>query len=196
MKKDYRERSGEKIRDPNYEVGKDDFDAEKFLKERNEVNKEFIQEFQKDESVRTRSLLLTNFVDKQIKDCVVMLIRSEKARGISREVSIEILNEKNYLDLIYKDLKRINQIRDLFGHNLRMSIIEKEVSNIIENSDVVHALRILIPNWENLSVSEKLHHFALRMSADLDRIFELITVTTSVKDIIDTEANEENNSED
>jgi len=171
------------------DLEEDNFDADELIEERAKVSDEVEVEFEKDKSVRARSLLLTNYVDNQLKDCIVMMTRSKKARGISRKVVIEILYERGYVyDLIYQDLIRVNRIRDLFGHTMRMSKIEDEVKKIIASTDVSHALRIQVPNWENLSVSEKVQHVALRMLIDLDKIFLLIALDTSPESIIDPEA--------
>lgn len=173
------------------------FDADELLEERAKVSEEVIIEFGKDESIRARALLLTNYVDNELKDCIVMMTRSKKSRGISRGVIIEMLHERGYVnDLIYNDLKRIHQIRDKFGHTMRMSKIEEEVKKIIASTDVSLALKIQVPNWDNLPLSEKVHHVAERMLIDLNKVFLLIALETCPESVISPEAMKEREEQD
>ena len=155
-----------------------DFDWMKLIAERRKVEEELHDEFNEHGSVRSEGLLLTNWVDNLLKDCIVILTRSEKARSISRKVILEILVDKGHIsNELAGDIKRINQIRDQFGHTMRRSLIEERIAPIIENMSTVRKLKNNFKNWDTtMPLSEKITVFSLDIINILNDIFYKIKI--------------------
>ena len=122
------------------------FDIDELLKERELVDLEVNIEISGEQksfaphieigdkmAFRTHSLLLTNYIENLIKDCIVIINKSHEARKIPRDTINKILYDRNYVDEnTFNDVKRIFKIRDQFGHTLKMSSIEKRIEPIID----------------------------------------------------------------
>ncbi|PBO84766.1 MAG: hypothetical protein COA77_07400 [Thaumarchaeota archaeon] len=127
-------------------MAEDKFDKEKLMENRKIIGKEYLEEINKNIGLRTEIFLLTNYVENLVKDCIVLLTRSEKARGISRNVILEILKEKEIINQeIFDDLKKIYQIRDQYGHSMRLSLAEKRIKPIVESMSVQPQIRKVMP---------------------------------------------------
>jgi len=127
-------------------ISEDKFDKEKLIENRKIIGKEYLEEINKNIGLRTEIFLLTNYVENLVKDCIVLLTRSEKARGISRNVILEILKEKEIINQeIFDDLKKIYQIRDQYGHSMRLSLAEKRIKPIVESMSVQPQIRKVMP---------------------------------------------------
>lgn len=155
-----------------------DFDWMKLIAERKKVEEELHDEFNEHGSIRSEGLLLTNWVDNLLKDCIVILTRSEKARSISRKVILEILADKGHIsNELAEDIKRINQIRDQFGHTMRRSLIEERIAPIIENMSTVRKLKNNFKNWDTtMPFSEKITVFSLDIINILNDVFYKIKI--------------------
>lgn len=163
------------------------FDKKKLSEDRIGVTEEYLEEINKNVGLRTEVLLLTNYVDNLLKDCIVMLTRSEKARSISRNTILEILKERKIISQeIFDDLKKINQIRDQYGHTMRLSLIEERIVPIIESMNVQTQIKEVIPEWDTkLTPMEKLRHLAIKMQVLLDDTFEMLINFDPSKDSTD-----------
>lgn len=109
------------------------FDEEKLKKQREIIQEEFLRAINDSSSFRVELLLLTNYVENVLKDCIVYLTKSLKARKIARNTINEILIERGVISKeLFDDVNRIFKIRDLFGHNMRLSQIKKKAEPILE----------------------------------------------------------------
>jgi len=150
----------------------DNFDWQKLVAERKKVEEELKEEFNDSGSVRSEALLLTNWVDNLLKDCIVILTKSEKSRKIPRGVILKILLDRQFITKDFaEDIERINQIRDQFGHTMRKSVIEEKITPIIEKMNLTKDLRKTLPEWDNSSNHDKLTIFAISIIGSLNKVF-------------------------
>jgi hypothetical protein len=77
-----------------------------------------------------------------LKDIISLKLQSKTARKIARDRIVEILEENETLNCyVGSDVRKVFDIRDLFGHNLKKSVIENEVRKIIETMFVTDSLK-------------------------------------------------------
>lgn len=150
----------------------DTFDWRKLLDERKLVQEEVKEEFNDSGSVRSEGLLMTNWVDNLLKDCIVILTKSEKSRKIPRGVILKILLDREFISKeLGQDIERINQIRDLFGHTMRKSVIEEKISPIVESMNQTKTLKDQFPDWEKWNSHERLTMFSIHIVGILNKVF-------------------------
>ena len=107
-----------------------------------------------------------------MKDCIVYLTKSLKARDISRKTINNILLERGIIDdEIFGDVKRIFKIRDQFGHTLRISQIKERTEPILEKMHTVKQMIDVDPEWSKLPLEEKLSGVARGIAIVLDLRF-------------------------
>ncbi len=158
----------------------ENFDQEKLIQERDVVNQEFEDEIHLWESVertsvRHEGLLMTNYVDNLLKDCIVLLFRSNNAWKISRDTILKILKERGYIDsIVFQDLLKLNKIRDLYGHTMRLSKIDERIKPIIENMNLVSEMKDMIPEWEDNDDHSNIWNLSMYMINIVNGIFDKI----------------------
>jgi len=150
----------------------DNFDEAELITERHLVEGEIVQEMNQSSSIRTEGLLLTNYVDNLLKDCIVYLTRSKKSRKISRKVIRDILLEKGIINkALFDDLKRIEDIRDQYGHTMRLSVISDRIEPIIEKMEGTVELKKLNLTWDDFDTMQKLSKVSLKIVNELNTVF-------------------------
>jgi len=153
------------------------FDEEELEKQRKIILDEFIKEIDDSSSFRVELLLLTNYVENVLKDCIVYLTKSLKARKIPRNTINEILLERDIIDKeLFDDVKRIFDIRDLFGHNLRISQIKKKAEPILKQMNSAKKMIEADPEWSKLSLEEKLSGVSRGIAFVLDLRFRSLVL--------------------
>lgn len=142
-----------------------------------DIRLEMMDEIQNCTSVRAECLLVTNYVESILKDIMVVMTVSEKSRKIPRLVIVEILKDKKLLTPeMATDIKKMFNIRDFFGHNLKLVDAEMKCVSEIQGMNIPKSLRIQQSNWDNIDLTGKITSIALVMLNDLDTIFENISV--------------------
>ena len=150
----------------------DNFNWQKLIAERKKVEEELKEEFNDSGSVRSEGLLLTNWVDNLLKDCIVILTKSEKSRKIPRDVILKILLDRKFITKeLADDIEKINQIRDQFGHTMRKSLIEERITPIIESMHLIKLLKDKFPEWDTWDNSQKLTIFSIYIIDTLNTVF-------------------------
>lgn len=77
-------------------------------------------------TIRSEMLLIINYVENILKDCIVFLTWFEHFRKISGSVIIDILLDRSVIaENLFNDVKRIFKISDQYGHSLRLSKIDE-----------------------------------------------------------------------
>jgi len=144
-------------------------------KNRGEIIQELIEELNSITSVRTECLLLANYVDNTLKDIMVMMMVSNKARKIARNTIVAILEEKKLVsNEMANDIGKIFEIRDLFGHRMKISEAEKMTGELIETMFVVSKLKEEKKDWDKKDVSGKISDIALKLVQELNSIYSNI----------------------
>jgi len=155
----------------------DTFDWQKLLEERKLVQEELKEEFNDSGSIRSEGLLMTNWVDNLLKDCIVILTKSEKSRKIPRKVIVEILLDKKFITKeLADDMGRINEIRNLFAHTMRKSVIEEKITPIIESMNEIKDVKKEFTTWDKFENSEKLTVFSINIIETLNKVFTNIKI--------------------
>ncbi len=131
-KKTMKERHNE-VKDRIEKIKKDEIFFETNLTiSKGTVYKEWLDEMNETGSIRSETLLIFTYIESVLKDIISLLLKSKSSRLISRDVIVKILEENKTLNCyIGADIRKVFDIRDLYGHNLRKSVIEKEVKGII-----------------------------------------------------------------
>jgi len=149
------------------------FDIEELIRERQLVDKEVIDELNHYPTTRTEALLLTNYVENIIKDCVAFLVKSNEARKIPRDTVKKILLDRGIIDMqTSKDIDRTFQIRDQYGHTMRLFRIENEIEPIMMKMNVVPQLRNKNPDWDKLEIDQRLTEITYAIIDNLQSCFQ------------------------
>lgn len=153
------------------------FDEEELVKQRKIILDEFMKEIDDSSSFRAELLLLTNYVENVLKDLIVYLTKSLKARNIKRETINEILFERNIItDEIFDDVKRIFKIRDQFGHTLRISQIKERTEPILGKMNTSIQMIEADPEWGKLPLEIRLSAVARGIAIILDLTFRSLVI--------------------
>jgi len=116
-----------------------------------------------------------------LKDCIVFLTKSLKARKIARNTINEILLERDVIGKeLFDDVKRIFDIRDLFGHNLRISQIKKEAEPILENMNTTKDMIEADPEWNKRPLEEKLSGVVRGVAIVLQLTFNKLVIDQKI----------------
>ena len=141
------------------------------------VSHEFAEEFNSTNSIRTEALLLTNYIEWQLKNILEYILESKSARNIARKTIAKILEEKQVITSeIHSDVKRIFLIRDLFSHNLSRTEIEIETGIHIGKMYVAKFLKGRTTDWDNRNVYDKLADIFEVMSQYLERDYKILVM--------------------
>jgi len=131
--------------------------------EREEVYKEFIDEINETGSIRSETLLIFTFIESILKDIISLLLKSKAARRIARDRIVEILEENEVLNCyIGADIRKVFDIRDLYGHSLKKSVIEQQIRGIINTMFATEHLKEKFDknpkakNWDDRNLSIQL----------------------------------------
>ena len=159
------------------------FDLDELLHERGIVDTEITNELEKSSSVRAEALMLTNYVENILKDCMVLLIGSKKARDMKRENILDILKEKKLLEQnMVEDVKKIFKIRDQFGHTMRLSLIVERIEPIIEKMEIVKLIKEQDATWDTWKIDEKVVGISFRIIGELQNVFTNILPIRNTKE--------------
>ena len=132
------------------------FDFQRILDERIAIDREVTDEINHFPTIRSEMLLVTNYVENILKDCIVCLTMSEHSRKISRNVIADILLDRNVISGdLFDDVKKIFKIRDQYGHSLRLSKIDEQIEPIILNLNIIKGFQQNFPDWDSLSTEDK-----------------------------------------
>jgi len=160
----------------------DNFDEAELITERHLVSGEITQEFNDTTSLRAEGLLLTNYVDNLLKDCIVYLFRSKESRGIDRKLIVRILHEKGIInDALRDDIRRIFDIRDQYGHTMRRTLIAERVEPILERMEVTKELKKLNPTWDTFETMEKLSKISISIISELEDAFSRMNIDNALE---------------
>ena len=159
------------------------FNLLEIMNENQIIEEEFLKELHESNSIRTGCLILTNYAENIIRNIISIEFQSLKIRKISRETIVDILYEKEILNKeAFDDFKRIFQIRDFYGHNMRLTEIDKEIAPIIDAMHQTKKTRKESPNWDDLTSHEKVKRISIPIMGFLKTILiqtaEGRTVTT------------------
>ena len=123
-------------------------------------------------TIRSEMLLVTNYVENILKDCIVCLTRSEHSRKISREVIVNILLDRNVIsEELFYDVKKIFKIRDQYGHSLRLSKIDEQIKPIILNLNIIKGFQNNFPNWDSMSIEDQFYKIIGLLNLQLKNCF-------------------------
>ncbi len=144
------------------------------LKENKEkIRSEMMEEINNCTSVRTECLLITNYVESLLKDIMVAITVSIKSRKIARDTIVEILKDKNLITAeTATDIKKMFDIRDFFGHYMKITEAEKKSEELIKSMDITKKLRAMHPGWDEMELTGKITNIAVFMLNELDEIFD------------------------
>jgi len=124
--------------------------------DRDLIWREFLDEMNSTGSIRSETLLMYNYIENLLKDIITLQLESEMSRRIAKKTIVTILEENGTLNSYFAhDIRMIFQIRDLFAHNLRKSIIETEIPKILkimfttEHLIKEFAKNPKVANWED-----------------------------------------------
>jgi len=149
-----------------------EWDEAEFLRKKKDEFEEVVAELRENNSLRAESLILTNFIESVLKDIMEYDLQTKYARKISRQIIVDILYDKGILNEELKnDIKRIFNIRDLYGHNLSIPELQIEVEKIIATMNVTVALKGKIVVWDKLLANEQLSRVAIKIIPELDNVF-------------------------
>jgi len=138
------------------------------IKERQNRTNEFLHELNSSKDPRTKILLLGNYVDSLVKDLIQLIVDSKKARSIPRRHIREILKDLNIIDDdLYQDLKKIEDIRDYYGHHI-LSKANEESEKLITTLNIVNKILVKkYPKWNEYNTSKKMTEIAKRVVGEL-----------------------------
>ena len=150
-----------------------EFDIEKLIQERQLVDREITDELNYYPTSRIEGLLLTNYVENILKDCIVCLVKSKSARKISRQIINEILLDRKVIDSwMFEDVKKIFQIRDQYGHTMKLSVIDETIKPIMMKLTIASRLKKTLPEWDELPLDDKLSRITDSLILNLQICFE------------------------
>lgn len=133
--------------------------AKEIAKRQADFSKEIMTELGNSKSERVEILLLTNSTESVLKDFVEVLLQTEEARRIPRELIVDILKDKKLIDDdTASDVKAIFKIRDAYAHRLSLKEANMSVEKqILPNMNCVK--KELMPNvqgWEQRPLTQKI----------------------------------------
>jgi len=177
-KKTMKERHNE-VKDRIKKIAKDKNFFESDLSiEKEIVFKEFAEEINETGSVRSETLLIFTYIESILKDIISLKLKSKSARDISRDVIIKILEENQTLNCyIGADIRKVFDIRDLYGHNLKRSVIEKQIKGIIETMFTTEYLKKEFAknpkaqNWEDRQLNIQLSDIGMKLINELSQLY-------------------------
>ena len=149
------------------------FDVDKLLEDRKFIDEEITQELKNSSSLRTNSLLLTNFIENILNDCIVILHSSVESRGIPRHRIVKILKEKGYLDSeLAKEIEKIFKIRDLFAHTMSLSSIIEQTESKIQEMHTTEIVKNRDHTWDTYVIDEKITAITFEIISKLQDVFD------------------------
>lgn len=164
---------------------KDNFDQESFEKRVQYIHDEYEIEINLTKDARAEALLLTNYVESVLKDCIVLLFRSLKARGIPRKIMVSILEDKEIFEKsLAQDILRCFDIRDKYGHNISMDEIAKDVKSIFESMDEFKIWNLGDDEFHTWKLDQRLFYVINGLQNELQRTYWSIVVNSKEKDAL------------
>lgn len=146
--------------------------------ERDEVYKELLDEINETGSIRSETLLIFTFIESILKDIISLLLQSKTARRFARDRIVEVLEENEVLNCyIGADIRKVFDIRDLYGHNLKKSVIEPNIKGIINTMFVSEHLKKKFDdnpeakNWDDRHLSIQLSDIGLELISQMQKIY-------------------------
>lgn len=177
--KDSMEQRHNEIKDKIEKIKKDKLFFETNLSiSKGTVYKEWLDEMNETGSIRSETLLIFTYIESLLKDIISLLLKSKSSRQISRDVMVKILEENQTLNCyIGADIRKVFDIRDLYGHNLRKSVIERQVKGIINNMFTTEFLKKKFAkdpkeqNWDKRHLSIQLSDIGITLINQVNDIF-------------------------
>ena len=149
------------------------WDEAKFRKNKGLILGEIVREMGEINSIRGKSLLLTNLVEWYTKNIMEYELECKSARTISRATILKILEEKGIIDTELKeDINHIFQIRDLLSHNLSLIEIKEEAEVHIKNMNLTPELKKKNKDWDGLDTHNKIEQIFLILIDYLDLLYD------------------------
>jgi len=156
--------------------------------ERSEVYNEFLMEINETGSVRSETLLIFTFIESILKDIISLQLESKTARRISRDRIVEILEENEILNCyIGADIRKVFDIRDLYGHNLKKTVIEKEINNIINSMFTTEYLKDEFAenpkakNFDERDLGIQLSDIGMKLINELQKVYTSVWLDSAFK---------------
>lgn len=147
--------------------------------ERAEVFKEFVDEINETGSIRSETLLIFTFIESVLKDIISLLLKSKTARKIDRDRIVEILEENQVINCyIGADIRKVFDIRDLYGHSLKKSVIEQQIKGITNVMFTTEYLKEKFDadtntrNWDDRDLSTQLSDIGLELITQMQQTYD------------------------
>ena len=150
------------------------YNLKRLIEERKLVDRKVTDELNHFPTSRSEALLLTNYVENIVKDFIEVILESHKAREIGKNTIVDILLEKNIISYeLAQDIKKIFDIRNQYGHTMRLLLIDERVETLIEKMEITKKLKEK-GKWEEYDVDEKILTIAFHIIGMLQDIFDVL----------------------
>lgn len=117
------------------------FDLDAFQNRKNQKYDSLQAELIETKNLREECLLLTNFMESNVKDVLELEIESNQARNIPRDRVLDILEEFELLKpSMVKDIRKFQKIRDVVAHEVVKAKVEKRIIELLNDMDTVKVL--------------------------------------------------------
>lgn len=114
-----------------------------------------------------------------MKDTISLKLKSKSARKIAIDRIVDILEENQTLNSYYaSDIRILTEIRDLWGHNLKKSEIERKANALIDRTFTAehlakqHDKNHVKKTWDKLKLDDKLSKVAIYIINELQNVYK------------------------